>query len=1054
MPRQAADLEEALKKKGGLTLSQLANYDDLITDALVDRVYFWSTIRKLNPTYHPSRGVSEEDICDILRRHLIHAKDTTAAHKHLLLLPGIAKYLRALKTEDEKEHFERHLRKYINIYLPDCPFDVGTTNRYTVLTAEAAIYARKPIKRGEAVKYLSGIQVAMTEREERTLSSRTDFSIVLSSRRKRPSLFLGPARFANHDCDSNARLNTSGPHGIHIVARKDIAVGEEITVTYGEDYFGEGNGECLCGTCEGLGRNGWDPRGPLLREDSSDDEEEEEEEEEEEVEGVGVRGRQSRARSGARLKRRPASAAAAAAGSRKRKRGEETPGVAVKAEPASTSNGRQKPRGRPRKSALPPGETTSRYKHLQAAAETGTAAGRRGAVSGSVLEVRRSRGGRFSSRAANAEEEEEEKEDGNHAKVKEENNDDDDDDDDNGLEDPVLKGIVGLLSSIGSRVLREKSEERKTKMRVREGEGEGDLDGVADALAARRASGDVVVVRGGRGEGGFVGIPGMEGEGRGTPAQGSAPDVAEADSDAEADEEEEDDDDDDDGANGDLIPERPRSSNARFTPHASERAPSQPRIGRAASRMRGMRMEPRLQSFPISRPESRRSSQLVKIKKEPSSPAVRKTGNKKTAEPVDIWSVPSSPEPAALASAKRRRMSGRFAKSVAAAAVVESDEQVGTGSTSPSSNGVGGADSSSNSGSLESMASSATSVGTLGQAERPAPAPVPPVFQEAFAAGNIALRICEMLTTALPREEEERGGERDGDVQENGGEGREETEEVEEEVGEEAEEEETEEKKPVPTDRAAAARAARSAKCRRRSGKAKLHTEKEKSAAPDEEALTPQRGRRSTRKSPQNTSQPEHSIPPIPSIEREDEEEEEEAEAADPHLPNEASDASPPETRGPPRTPGDYHLCRALLATPYHRWVECRNCDRHFVQPEAYLTRIACPRCERHSKLYGYYWPKTDREGKGDREERVKDHRTIHRFIEPGEERGERKGRRGLGGLGGVGGGSGMGSGREESEGGVSVERRLRGSPRRGGGDGGGGVAMGAVGRRALRKTM
>ncbi|TKA48821.1 hypothetical protein B0A55_13750, partial [Friedmanniomyces simplex] len=857
-------------------------------------VYFWSTIRKLNPTYHPNRGVSEEDICDILRRHLIHAKDPTAVHKHLLLLPGIAKYLRALKTEDEKEHFERHLRKYINIYLPDCPFDVGTTNRYTVLTAEAAIYARKPIKRGEAVKYLSGIQVAMTEREERTLSSRTDFSIVLSSRRKRPSLFLGPARFANHDCDSNSRLNTSGPHGIHIVARKDIAVGEEITVTYGEDYFGEGNGECLCGTCERLGRNGWDPRGPLLREDSSDDDEEEEEEEEveeEEAERVGVRGRQSRARSRARSKRRPASAAAAAAGSRKRKRGEKTPGVAVKAEPASASNGRQKPRGRPRKSALPPGETTSRYKRLQAAAETGTAAGRRGAVSGSVLEVRRSRGGRFSSRAANAEEEDEEEEkDGNHAKVKEENNDDDDDD--NGLEDPILKGIVGLLSSIGSRVLREKSEERKVKLRLREGDGEGDMDGVADALAerraARRAMEDVMVVVGGkRGEGESAGIAGREVEGRGMPAQGSAPDVAEADSDAEADEEEEEDDDDEDGANGDLIPERPRSSNARFNPHTSEHAPSQPRVGRAASRMRGMRMEPRLQSFPISRAESR-SSQLVKIKKEPGSHAVRKNGSKKTVEPVDIWSVPSSPEPAALASAKRRRMSGRFVKS-AAVGMVQSEEQVGTGSTSPSSNGMGGGDSSSNSGSLESMASSATSVGTLGQAERPAPAPVPPVFQEAFAAGNIALRICEMLTTALPREEEERGGERDGDDGENGGEGHEETEEVEEEVGEEAEEEETEEKKPVPTDRAAAARAARSAKCRRRSGKAKLHTEKEKSAAPDEEALTPQRGRRSTRKSPQNTSQPEHSIPPIPSIEREEEEEEEEeAEAANPHPPNEA----------------------------------------------------------------------------------------------------------------------------------------------------------------------
>lgn len=33
-----ADLAEALNKKGGLTLSQLANYDDILTDALVDRV--------------------------------------------------------------------------------------------------------------------------------------------------------------------------------------------------------------------------------------------------------------------------------------------------------------------------------------------------------------------------------------------------------------------------------------------------------------------------------------------------------------------------------------------------------------------------------------------------------------------------------------------------------------------------------------------------------------------------------------------------------------------------------------------------------------------------------------------------------------------------------------------------------------------------------------------------------------------------------------------------------------------------------------------------------
>ena len=38
MPHIAAELDEALQKKGGLTLWQLANYDDIITDSLVDRV--------------------------------------------------------------------------------------------------------------------------------------------------------------------------------------------------------------------------------------------------------------------------------------------------------------------------------------------------------------------------------------------------------------------------------------------------------------------------------------------------------------------------------------------------------------------------------------------------------------------------------------------------------------------------------------------------------------------------------------------------------------------------------------------------------------------------------------------------------------------------------------------------------------------------------------------------------------------------------------------------------------------------------------------------------
>ena len=197
-------------------------------------MYFWTCIRKNRHAYHPSRGVREEDVAKILQDHVILEKNPAKAEDKLLELAGLKKFSAQLKSEKEKDDFRKHLRKYINIYLPDCPFEVSTTNRYTVVTHEAAVTARRLIKKGEVVKYLSGVQVLMTEEEDAELKkSRRDFSIVVSSRNKTPSLFLGPARFANHDCGANARLSTSGRDGMDIIALRDIEVGDEITVTYG-----------------------------------------------------------------------------------------------------------------------------------------------------------------------------------------------------------------------------------------------------------------------------------------------------------------------------------------------------------------------------------------------------------------------------------------------------------------------------------------------------------------------------------------------------------------------------------------------------------------------------------------------------------------------------------------------------------------------------------------------------------------------------------------------------------------------------------------------------
>ncbi|MCJ1310241.1 Histone-lysine N-methyltransferase set9 [Agyrium rufum] len=247
-----------MAKKNRLTLKQLVSYDDILTDALVDQVFFWARIRKNSQKYTGTRGLDEDAITKILLHRLIVAKDLQQTERELLELRGLRGYFDRLRTEGEKDDFRRHLRKYIAIWMPDCPFEVATTNRYTIVTHEACAKARRLISKGETIKYLCGNLVAMTPEEEKDLDlTRRDFSIVMSSRKKTPSLFLGPARFANHDCDANASLVTRGAGGMQVIALREIQRGEEITVTYGEDYFGLGNCECLCGTCEIKQRNGW-----------------------------------------------------------------------------------------------------------------------------------------------------------------------------------------------------------------------------------------------------------------------------------------------------------------------------------------------------------------------------------------------------------------------------------------------------------------------------------------------------------------------------------------------------------------------------------------------------------------------------------------------------------------------------------------------------------------------------------------------------------------------------------------------------------------------------
>ena len=180
------------------------------------------------------------------------------AVRQLLVLPWLKRFFVKLTSDGERKGFKRLLRQYLSLYLPDCPFKISSTNRYTKNTYEAAIISKLPINKDTEIKYLCGVRAILTEEETTSLASRGfDYSIVETTRNRATSYLFGPASLSNHDCKANSRLTTDGPSRMKIMTTRRIDIGEEITVTYAANYFGEGNCECMCKDCEDHCRNGW-----------------------------------------------------------------------------------------------------------------------------------------------------------------------------------------------------------------------------------------------------------------------------------------------------------------------------------------------------------------------------------------------------------------------------------------------------------------------------------------------------------------------------------------------------------------------------------------------------------------------------------------------------------------------------------------------------------------------------------------------------------------------------------------------------------------------------
>lgn len=137
-----------------------------------------------------------------------------------------------------------------NRFYPTAGFEVSSTTRYTG-KYEACITATRDWSAGDQVKCCKGAIAELNDEDDLKLRAEgVDFSVLFSSKKNCTCLFLGPARFMNHDCEANCSFLHSGANSVSFKVNRSISVGEEMTAYYGDHYFGENNCECLCQSCE------------------------------------------------------------------------------------------------------------------------------------------------------------------------------------------------------------------------------------------------------------------------------------------------------------------------------------------------------------------------------------------------------------------------------------------------------------------------------------------------------------------------------------------------------------------------------------------------------------------------------------------------------------------------------------------------------------------------------------------------------------------------------------------------------------------------------------
>ena len=156
----------------------------------------------------------------------------------------------------DRKDFDALAQQYIEIWDESCGAEVTSTNRYDITTQESTVVALRNLDRHQVVSKFQGTLVRLVRYRIHEFDGY--MSTIRSSRRGVEYLLLGPARFINHDCDPNAKIDIiPGSLVVQVRMIKGLAAGQAITVSYSSDFFGTDNMGCACASCESQVRGAW-----------------------------------------------------------------------------------------------------------------------------------------------------------------------------------------------------------------------------------------------------------------------------------------------------------------------------------------------------------------------------------------------------------------------------------------------------------------------------------------------------------------------------------------------------------------------------------------------------------------------------------------------------------------------------------------------------------------------------------------------------------------------------------------------------------------------------